>query len=61
MRNTATLLLSIFVGFIAFILVLKLLGAALKLIWILIVLALLVAAFVIVRGMIEGGGRGRRG
>ena len=59
MRSTASLLVSIVIGVIALWLGLKLLGAALKLVGILIALALAVGAYFVVRGMIEkGGGRG---
>ena len=56
MRSTASLLLSIAVGVIAIVLVLKLLGAALKLVGLLIAVALAVGVYFVVRGRIEGGG-----
>ena len=52
MKNAGSLLLSILVGIVALWLALKLLGAALKLLGILIALALAVGAYFVVRGMI---------
>ena len=56
MKSTGSLLLSIAVGVIAIVLVLKLLGAALKLVGLLIAVALAVGVYFVVRGRIEGGG-----
>ena len=56
MRNAASLLLSILIGIVALWLALKLLGAALKLVGILIALALAVGAYFVVRGLIGKGG-----
>ena len=59
MKSTGSLLLSILIGAVAIWLFIKLLGAALKLVGILIGLALAVGAYFVIRGMIEkGGGRG---
>ena len=52
MRNAGSLLLSILIGIVALWLALKLLGAALKLVGILIALALAVGAYFVVRGLI---------
>ena len=58
MRSTGSLLLSILVGIVAIWLCIKLLGAALKLVGVLIALALAVGVYFLVRGMIDkGGGR----
>jgi|GEM_PF-3425958 len=56
MKNAGSLLLSILVGIVALWLALKLLGAALKLLGILIAVALAVGAYFVVRGLIEKGG-----
>jgi hypothetical protein len=56
MKSTASLLLSIVVGVIALILVLKLLGAALKLIGILVVLALVAGVYFVMRDRLGPGG-----
>ena len=56
MRNAGSLLLSILIGIVALWLALKLLGAALKLVGILIALALAVGAYFVVRGLIGKGG-----
>jgi ABC-type transport system involved in cytochrome bd biosynthesis fused ATPase/permease subunit len=56
MKSTASLLLSIVVGVIALILVLKLLGAALKLIGILVVLALVAGVYFVMRDKLGSGG-----
>ena len=59
MKSGASLIVSILIGVIGLWLALKLLGAALKLVGILIAVALAVGAYFVVRGMIEkGGGRG---
>jgi hypothetical protein len=58
-RSNGSLLLSILVGIVVLVLVLKLLGAALKLFGIVIALALAVGVYFLVRGRIgNGGGRG---
>lgn len=57
MKSGGSLIVSILVGILLIWLVLKLLGAALKLVGILIAVALAVGAYFVVRGMIEGGGR----
>ena len=57
MRNLASLVLSILVLVIGIWLVLKLLGAALKLVGILIVIALAAGAYFVLRGLIDGGRR----
>ena len=56
MKSTGSLALSILVGVIAVVLVLKLLGAALKLVGLLIAVALAVGVYFVVRGRIGGGG-----
>jgi len=56
MKSGASLLLSIVIGIVALWLALKLLGAALKLVGILIALGLAIGAYVLVR-RIGGGGR----
>ena len=58
MRSTGSLLLSILVGAIAVVLALKLLGAALKLVGILIALVLAVGVYLALRGRTGGGGDG---
>ena len=58
MRNAGSLLLSILIGVVALWLALKLLGAALKLVGILIAVALAVGAYFVIRGMIGKGGGG---
>ena len=56
MKSGVSLLLSIIVGIVALWLALKLLGAALKLVGILIALGLAIGAYLLVR-RIGGGGR----
>lgn len=58
MRSAGSLILSILVGIVALWLALKLLGAALKLVGVLIAVALAVGVYFVARGMIEGGKRG---
>ena len=59
MKSTGSLLLSILIGIVVIWLLLKLLGAALKLVAILIGIGLAAGAYFAIRGMIEkGGGRG---
>ncbi|HEX9932544.1 MAG TPA: hypothetical protein VGB08_06835 [Allosphingosinicella sp.] len=57
MKSGASLLASIIIGAVALFLALKLLGAALKLVGVLIAVALAVGAYFVVRGMVEKGGR----
>ncbi|HYE29668.1 MAG TPA: hypothetical protein VEA61_15730 [Allosphingosinicella sp.] len=54
MKSIGSLLLSVLIGIVAVWLAVKLLGAALKLVGLLIGLALAVGAYVVLRGMIEG-------
>jgi hypothetical protein len=58
-KNLGSLLASIVIGVIILWLALKLLGAALKLVGILIALAAAVAVYFAVRGMFGGKGNGR--
>ena len=53
MRSLGSLLLSILIGIVAFVLAIKLLGAALKLVGIAIALALAVGAYFVVRNRLE--------
>jgi hypothetical protein len=55
MKSLASLLLSILFGIIVVVLAIKLLGAALKLVAILIGLALAVGAYFVLKGMIGKG------
>jgi hypothetical protein len=57
MKSTASLLVTILVAVVAIWLVLKLLGFALKLVGLLILVALAVGAFVVIRGLLGSGGR----
>lgn len=57
MRDLASLILSILVLVVGLWLVLKLLGAALKLIGILVVIVLAAGAYFFLRRLIDGGGR----
>jgi multisubunit Na+/H+ antiporter MnhE subunit len=59
MKNAGSLLVSIIVGIVILWLALKLLGAALKLVGILIAIGIAVAVYYAVRGMIAGKGNGR--
>jgi hypothetical protein len=56
MRSLGSLLLSILFGMVVIVLAIKLLGAALKLVAILIGLALAVGAYFVLKGMIGKGG-----
>jgi hypothetical protein len=56
MKSLGSLLLSILFGIIVVVLAIKLLGAALKLVAILIGLALAVGAYFVLKGMIGKGG-----
>ena len=59
MKSIGSTALTILIGFIVLIVVLKVLGAALKLLGLLIVVALAVGVYFVVQGKIgKGGGRG---
>jgi hypothetical protein len=58
MKSTGSLLVSILIGIVVLFLAFKLLGFALKLLGVLIVAALAVGAYFVVRGRIGKGGDG---